>query len=406
MFVLYILDAPIKFGRAISLDQTKSMAPIIVRVCLVLFMCGNIVMRVLSGAKLFTLFNMFLFSFAGINLFYMYKLGWTPLMFGIEAYRYLYWFIIFLFFFTNAYQFRINNSLINKLLLPWFFFVFFQVVIMNLERAGSTGSLNLLAINAGYIALDFLPLFLILNGNKKGLMNAPYFIIVMIGIVLLVSLKRGAILSYLLGVMAYIGLKEKIETGSLVSLFRTAFKFGIMIILLAIPFLLKADQLMHRFADTTGSGRTTLYKLIYDHWLMGSLSDKIFGYGYISVKSYLDAKFNCPIYAHSDFLEYLHDYGLLGISIYVCIHLALIHVLYRLYTKRHWMCPVLGCFYVIFLCRAIYSGVFAIGPAFALGAMFLGLLGGYYYKLRDLHVKKQKVGTAWGVPKTQNMIPG
>ena len=80
-----------------------------------------------------------------------------------------------------------------------------------------------------------------------------------------------------------------------------------------------------RFEDTSGSGRDKLYERIYDAWLSSDLINIIFGFGTNQTQVFTGG-FNRDsrgIYAHSDWLQFLYDYGLVGvflIPIFTYIH--------------------------------------------------------------------------------------
>jgi hypothetical protein len=103
-----------------------------------------------------------------------------------------------------------------------------------------------------------------------------------------------------------------------------------------------------------GSGRSSFYRLIASEWYNGSDLSLLFGKGFFTVPDTLE-RYGTKIYAHSDWLEILHDMGLIGVALFAYLHFCILLVVRQALRQRDLVAPALTMGYCIFALRNIYS---------------------------------------------------
>ena len=102
-----------------------------------------------------------------------------------------------------------------------------------------------------------------------------------------------------------------------------------------------------------------MYFLMYEDFLNSSnLFTYLFGFGYGSVQLLMLEKIGSGLMAHSDFLNFIHSYGLLGLSLLSWFILHQRKIVSRLFkTKSQYFIPYYMIF-IIFSFKAVYAGNF------------------------------------------------
>jgi O-antigen ligase len=134
-----------------------------------------------------------------------------------------------------------------------------------------------------------------------------------------------------------------------------------------------------------GSGRADFYPLLLKNYFSSfhtSSKNFFLGFGSRSVE-----KIAGGYYAHSDWLQILYSYGLLGLFILLWLHVSIIILIWRGIKQRFAFVPALAMNYVIFSLLNIYSGMLFFPNSIYFG-MFISL---YYYSL--LKNNKQIINT-------------
>ena len=136
------------------------------------------------------------------------------------------------------------------------------------------------------------------------------------------------------------------------------------------------DAVKTRFEDTSGSGRDKMYAMLVEHWTKAEPRKVVFGFGINSVQRYARSMFGSEndsgTYAHSDWFQLMHDFGLLGIGLLAWLHAAVLGVIRRGFKMRDSVAPSLAMGYIILFLVNIYSG-----HLLAPGAIYFGLLIAY-----------------------------
>jgi O-Antigen ligase. len=109
---------------------------------------------------------------------------------------------------------------------------------------------------------------------------------------------------------------------------------------------INSSYFLSRLEDTLdgdASGRGALYSNAYQIWASSSFSQFFFGHGFDATLKLM------RIHAHSDWLELLVDYGVLGVAIYLALFVSLIFQVKRV---EHWKINVFFLpFYIFGLCK-------------------------------------------------------
>lgn len=190
-------------------------------------------------------------------------------------------------------------------------------------------------------------------------------------IAIMMTIKRGAMLALMISIFAFIFamlknsdriiLKSKIIFSGLVFL-------GLA---LAVVFL-NWESVSARLEDKGGSGRDIMYTGIFQHYINGDLLAWIFGFGINSVQKFTVILFsagpdNAGVAAHSDWLQYMHDFGFLGILFMLGLHFKFIQLIkfHKKYKSKFY--PMLLMAYSIFFLTTIYSFILNTPNAIFLG---------------------------------------
>jgi O-antigen ligase len=111
---------------------------------------------------------------------------------------------------------------------------------------------------------------------------------------------------------------------------------------------------MSRFssiAEDGGSGRSGIYREVLQIQAESDIWNWIIGNGYNTVAQ----KTSQLLSAHNDWQEVLYDYGLVGLFIYITLHLLLVQKIRSLVQSKNEYAPVLAMSYVMFLLMSLTS---------------------------------------------------
>ena len=274
-------------------------------------------------------------------------------------------------------------------------FVIFNVWVIsftNFFRIGYSGGIKNLKTFAfflfGYALICVLPLVLFLN--KQFTLE----FVLITAIFTAASGKRGAILAICAIILVFLVIyflekKEPLKRNAL--LIRTLVLFPPIICgiyLVQNIFLQNLTQRMTQLlsgVETSdgsvryGSGRSNFWLKVFEGWNDSTVFNKIFGLGFFSTVSTVQERSGPAIYAHNDYLETLHNFGILGLSLFLIFSAALIRFTVRV-TKRSAL--LVGSIIIIgFLARSFFSGILYRTDTI-LFAVSSGLVLGFLYRER------------------------
>lgn len=194
---------------------------------------------------------------------------------------------------------------------------------------------------------------------------------ILLGIIaIILTIKRGAILALVLSLLVFFLASVRISRTTIskmriigVATFTAGF--------IGIVFSHIWDRLLLRLQDTSGSGRDALYQGLVNKYMTGELHEVIFGFGVNSVQQFSKELFNSAtgVAAHSDWFQYMFDFGLFGILFMLLLHYQFLRILIWNYKKKTNLLPVISMAYTTFSLATIYS--FILNSP---NALFFGIL--------------------------------
>lgn len=233
------------------------------------------------------------------------------------------------------------------LFLIYSIFSFFTLKALLVDVYESEYTVN----NIGYNFVLLLPMLLLVNKNV--LIKLLLLSISVIFVVL--SAKRGALICLVGFVLVYC-----IYSNKMYSYFRRGklLIFGVLLIAISVFFVVSQNNpyLLERFYDIEGSqsGRDIIRKEMLFHVKQhADVGNIIWGFGF-------NATLNEVLrFAHNDWLEVLFDYGLVGLSVYVCM----IWSFYKSTKKtnnltiRYTIIAVLVCWVLQSVTTGVFTGI-------------------------------------------------
>lgn len=221
---------------------------------------------------------------------------------------------------------------------------------------------------SAYLLLWCLPILLMV---KRTRLDNAFLALAVVAILL--TVKRGAMIALGLSLVAYALTYLKIYGNA-----RAFAKIlGLFALLAAISVYALAhnwDAVEHRFSDTTGSGRDQMYPMLITHWAESGPLNLAFGFGINSVQSYTGLRYHgvegsLGPYAHSDWLQLMHDFGLFGLGTLMCLHYQFLAMIWTYFRRRTSCTPSLAMAYVVLFLVNIYSGHLVAPTAIILGVL-------------------------------------
>lgn len=229
----------------------------------------------------------------------------------------------FLFFYIQAKKDAINSKhllyftigliivAINGILIYWG-----KDYLSDMDKLSDAGGNNY-----GYMATS--ALFLLFLYPRKRI----YLVIFILGFVFtLFAKKRGASIGAIMALLYYLKFYfQKLN-------FKRILVYFLIITFFFIPFLWHYHELFFgRFLDSS-SGRVDLYMVFIESWFNSSILNFLFGHGYYAT---MDIVINgASRYAHSDFVEVLYDFGLMGMILYLYMFFSFWYIYYKYYRKN------------------------------------------------------------------------
>jgi hypothetical protein len=269
--------------------------------------------------------------------------------------KYIYWPIGYFFFRILADDVRGYTTKLLGLIICLSIFAVWYYVSQLEFRAELAETFGSASSNVGWKLLSIfsVSLCLISARDRKG-----YIVGAVVLLLAPFSLKRGAILA---------------ETALCTSLILASYRLGRLcrfirknaVLIMGIFFvwsLVLASQLqviIERFSslkDDGGSGRSQFYPLLLERWWKADFFHWICGFGFWSTPEYLDKVWIDHIYAHSDILEMLHDYGVIGVLSYLMILLGFFALFRHTWRLRNDGVIIAASIFSLFFISGIISG--------------------------------------------------
>lgn len=227
--------------------------------------------------------------------------------------RIVYWLVAFVGFHQMATRGSVTRRDAVLVFLVGFFCYFLSILRDFADEALYEGAKEFFVSNNSYRMLAFLVGCMLLKST-----TARYLLLMLGAVGCTLALKRGAMIVCVVLILAFLVRETRNLHGRLlplVGMILTASAVGIGIAGFVIANL---DVFLMRMADLTmgdriGSGRGLIYSVLLGGWAgTQSAVNFLFGFGLFSSVEVLEESIGVAIYAHSDVVEFIHGFGLLG----------------------------------------------------------------------------------------------
>lgn len=222
-------------------------------------------------------------------------------------------------------------------------------------------------LGTSYYVLFLLPT-LLLTPHKW----LRYVGLIITGLVLFSSFKRGGLVAFVLAIIAYLFVKEILFERKFTRL--VVFIIAIIALFIVLIFVDNAmgniiSERMLNIGEDGGSGRDEVWKTTWGMIQAASAEELLFGHGYLAVLK--DSPLE--VSAHNDFLEVLYDYGLVAFIPYIMLHIRLIQQVFARIRAKHEYAPIMAFTYSIFLILSMIS-IIILYPLMTLIAITWGIV--------------------------------
>ena len=246
--------------------------------------------------------------------------------------------------------------------------VFFILVLQYFRLYTILNALIDAHIGGAYYPLFLLPVLLLIASNKL-----KYVVILVVLCVLLSSLKRGGLVAFGLGLLAYIVCDNMISVKQ--GMRRISLSVFFIVVLISAFLWMDTyndDSIIERFSmiqDDEGSGRIGIWKQTWFMIINSSGLNFLFGHGYNAVVR------DSPLFfsAHNDLLEIWYDYGLIGLLLFLIAMFSWLKLMHRLYVIKYPLFPHLAMLAMIVAVLMMISHVviypWMIWVCFSLGTL-------------------------------------
>lgn len=213
-----------------------------------------------------------------------------------------------------------NNEFVSDKTIKISFLLMIPFLIELIFLRLSTGDPDGSIIYPVYYVITYLP-FLALLSSKW---SKSFFIIASIILVIMTS-KRTGTLSMLFSLFISLCVQKLYVEGNTVrkylnNLLKVVLIISIICILsnyiitkFEIPIFSRLEQLA---IDTTANGRKDIWDSVINAYKSGSLINKIIGNGYHATQRKINLQ-SRGVMAHNDLLEYIYDYGIIGLFLLI-----------------------------------------------------------------------------------------
>lgn len=228
-------------------------------------------------------------------------------------------------------------------------------------------------VNSVYYVLLFLPIILTIEKSYIKVLG-----ILVICASIIVSLKRTALIAFLLALFVYflvsIGLVNKQKSFKKMIYILSFLVFNYFSIIFLYTHLSKYFNLdwilrMQSLQTDGGSNRDVVWATTVRMQFNSNVLEWLFGHGYDAVVR--DSPLNLS--AHNDFLEVLYDYGVFAFALYIGFIISLVKMLIRMYRSKFILVAQFASGIVIFLVMSTTSHLVAYPTYFIYLAFFWGI---------------------------------
>lgn len=279
--------------------------------------------------------------------------------------------------FGYKYDNAIGKSLFITASLPILFFLFVLIKEQLLK------SEDIAMITSAYYLLCLLPFVFLLKSTIVKIVFVAF-----IGTAVLMSSKRTGFIAFALAVLAYLFFDIMLKKETKFKLLRYVAVVCVLAFFLSYivnQFDFTVLDRLQTLSEDGGSGRTSVYDSAWRLIKQTNLIPFFFGKGYNRV--YRDMGLNLS--AHTDFLEVLYDYGLIGFALYINMYYILIKYAKRLCKTAKEYAPAFISAIVIMFVLSAFSHLIIFNTYFIYLCFFFGIVMGEYDRKEKERLCKQ-----------------
>lgn len=183
-----------------------------------------------------------------------------------------------------------------------------------------------------------------------------YIALIITGVVLFSSFKRGGVIALVLAIVTYLFVKEVLIERRLVRMI--VFLIAIAVLFVILIYVDKSmgniisDRILN-IQDDGGSGRDQVWRTTWSMISESDLEELLFGHGFNAVLKHSPMALS----AHNDFLEILFNYGIIGFVPYLLLHFQLIKQVIYSIKMRETNASAMAFTYTIFFVLSMISHV-------------------------------------------------
>ena len=229
------------------------------------------------------------------------------------------------------------------------------LIMIHLTGNGNIGQVVFLT----YFCLTALPLVLLLVEKEKYRNLCIVFCVA----ILVASTKRTGTMALLFGLLVMAVLNAHIQ-GSLRKKWKQYFSIFLVICIGSIVLLYldknSSLQIFERFSRLStdgGSGRDVIWNIVLQAYKESNFMERLFGHGFQSVYYSLRPG-GFSRFAHNSYIEYLYDYGIIGLAILLVFVMSMIVFTVKLMNRKSKYTPVMGLLLVITIFLGMFSYFF------------------------------------------------
>ena len=236
----------------------------------------------------------------------------------------------------------------------WFFLAFAAITAYFIPRSILTSG-YFSSLNTAYYVLLSYPLAILNKNNIKKI-----FCTVIMVVIVLFSMKRGGILSMFVGYILYFLFSKNMGRYKFFyKLFLVAIFVGALFFVVPQINEMSNGTLERRleFTQVHGDeeGRASMYPEVLGASMNSSFLNIIFGHGHDAVvrDNILDG-----LSAHNDYLEFLYDFGIIGLILLLSFHIKLISMTIRSHRFNMGFLPMiltLSCIIILSSVSIVYA---------------------------------------------------
>lgn len=266
----------------------------------------------------------------------------------------LIWPMSIIVYYNYSYYYDVTRNAQNKTI--WFYLVMCAIaiplIIIHLSGAGIIGQV----IFPTYFCITTLPLVLIFTNNRFN-RNLSMVLAVLISTA---STKRAGTLALILGLFVMFVVEAHIQ-GTLNQRWKNYIKVMMLILIgtMSVFYLENTGRIriLDRFArlgSDGGSGRDVIWTIVLNAYHSSSLTQRLFGHGFQSVY-YILRPGGFYRFAHNSYIEYLYDYGTVGLILLLMFVIALIVSTIDMVRRKARFAPIM----CLLLVTSVFLGMFS-----------------------------------------------